>query len=127
MSRYDDASDVLPCRHIAVLDGRCLICQKDLTPTPPRWPTITVPAISIHHLKGSTVDWIRSMQNDLDFLAAMHDNGFFIVAPASEDHLDALPEDLRAVFYASRDHATHGWLLIDVDGDVVEGLPVYKD
>ena len=96
---------------------------------PGAWPTITVPAISIHHLTAKTRDWIDNgwLTNSLDFMCAPHDNGFFTIAPASEDHLEALPEDLRNVFKASTHHTTHGWFLLDVDGDVVPGLAVYKD
>lgn len=90
------------------------------------WPTITVPAISIHHLKGSTVDWLRRMQNDLDFLVAVHDNGLFCVR-AGPDSRKTLPPDLCAVMDAADEQVSHGWFLLDVDGDVVPGLALYKE
>lgn len=100
-----------------------------IPPPPGAWPTITVPAISIRHLSAVTLVWMHQglAANSLDFMAAPHDNGWFLVAPASEDHLEALPEDLRGLFKAASHHATHGWILLDADGDVVEGLPLYKD
>lgn len=119
-----------PCQHGVLSCTHSLWFYTKLTrvpaPPPARWPTITMPAISIHHLTAKTVEWIQGTQGDLDFMCAQHDNGFFMVMPASEILIEALPEDLRNVFKASTHHTTHGWFLLDVDGDVVPGLPVYK-
>lgn len=119
-----------PCSHGVLSTTRALWFYEKLPaasqPQPKPWPDITVPVISIHHLKGSTVDWIRSMQNDLDFLVAVHDNGLFCVR-AGLDSRKTLPPDLCAVMDAADDQVTNGWFALDVDGDVVPGLPLYKD
>lgn len=86
---------------------------------------ITIPAISIRHLTRRTRKWLAARIGDLLFMAADHDNGFFLTLPMEDSYKDC-PSDLvdLAKAYAA-DPPAFGWILLDVDGDVVPGLPVY--
>jgi hypothetical protein len=98
---------------------------------------VTLPCISIRHLSEKTLEWLtaRSLQADAACMIAPHDNGFFLNVPACTaqadteqfTEFDQLPKDLQDVFTFMQPIATHGWFMLDADGDVVPGLPVYGD
>lgn len=113
--------------------------SKNPVPVPPTGITfkddvtfVTMPCISLLHLSASTQVWIGS-GGDTCFMYAAHDNGFFLTVPACTAQADdeqraeftRLPYDLQGVFHRMQPLATHGWFMVDVDGDVVTGLPIY--
>lgn len=98
---------------------------------------ITVPAISIRHLSQRTRNWLHRATApsdhtdpiELPCMIAPHDNGFFMTLPSEETcQAEYLPADLvtLAKAYAVEEHwPPFGWILLDVDGDVVPELPTY--
>lgn len=100
-------------------------------------PMIQVPAISILHVSHATrsdylVSQYGDVADDLPFMVAQHDNGYFLTVPACQAQADdeqreqfaAIPPDLRAVFDYVSPFAPFAWFMLDVDGDVMPGLPV---
>jgi hypothetical protein len=101
---------------------------------------VTLPCISIRHLSQGTIDRLSRQEPTLPgeevvFLLASHDNGFFLNVPACTaratydqiTEFSQIPPDLSNVFTFMQPIATHGWFMLDADGDVVPGLPVYGD
>lgn len=104
----------------------------------PRKPTmVAIPAISILHLSHTTreeylVGQYGDVADGLSFMVAPHDNGYFMTVPACHAQADdeqreewaTIPADLRSVFDYIAPHAMFAWFMLDVDGDVMAGLPV---
>lgn len=99
----------------------------------PRMPVmVTIPAISVQHLTESTR---AALCEPLErpFMVAPHDNGFFLNVPACQEcqneeqreEFATIPGDLRTVFDYIATYSHFGWMMLDVDGDVIPGLPVY--
>ena len=101
---------------------------------------VQVPALSIMHLSqvtrsGYLVSQYGDAADDLPFMVAPHDNGYFMTVPACQAQADdeqreewaTIPADLRAVFDFMSPHAKFAWFMLDVDGDMMAGLPMYSD
>lgn len=93
------------------------------------WTFVPVPAASLSHLSQATLNWLYPAGEHVDpkefpFLVAHHDNGVFMTLPAPH-HRAGLPQDLLDVFAAADGVATHGWIMLDIDGDELADLPTY--
>lgn len=100
-------------------------------------PMISVPAISILHLShvtrsGYLVSQYGDVADELPFMVATHDNGYFMTVPTCHAQADdeqreewaTIPADLRDVFNYIAPHAAFAWFMLDVDGDIIPGLTV---
>jgi len=99
--------------------------------------TLQIPSIALSHLAQAGRDFITSqygdVADDLPFMVAPHDNGYFMTVPACAAQADdeqreefaQIPADLRAIFEYMIERAPFAWFLLDVDGDTVPELPVY--
>ncbi len=121
MSKIDD----FMAPHIANYHNRVRQILSEIPAPPGTWTRVTVPCISIRHLRRVTLDWLKS-EEGRGVISASHDSGVFLVAPGNDNRY-WLPFDLRDVCDAADSQATHGWFMLDVDGDEVPGLPLYKD
>lgn len=107
----------------------------------PRKPVmVTIPAISLLHVSETTrQEYLVSQYGDvadgLPFMVAPHDNGYFLTVPACQaceddeqrEQFATIPVDLRAVFDYMATYSHFGWMLLDVDGDIIPGLPLGDD
>lgn len=92
--------------------------------------TVPIPCISYSHMHPDTSIWLQSaVEYDTDdqggpgFIAALAEGTCFLVAPT--EPRDEWPQDLQDIFAFADKHATHGWIMLDVSGDVQPDLEVY--
>jgi len=84
----------------------------------------TIPVLSTAHVSASTMQWLRELDGDsvLATVAPYREGVVVYLAGLPTD--EAMPEEIRALCrWVSRRH--YGWLRLDADGDIVNGLPTF--
>lgn len=115
-------------RILQILDEGRPDDEPRFAPAPP-FVTVPIPCISYKHMHPDTSIWLQCALDDSrmmeppGFIAAMVEGTCFLIAPS--EGREEYAEDLQAIFAWADKHATHGWIMLDNDGDVQPDLLTY--
>ena len=84
-----------------------------------------IPVISTSHIHPNTAGFLMRRSIRLEIPIAPYAQGFFLYVPEARVDLTWAGPDLLALFKWARGEG-YGWVRLDADADLVEGLDNYE-